>query len=100
MDPRSENGADSSRLRTSLMFLPSIGRNGPGNDTRYRCFDQTRIERRGLFPVKSLQWILLAALFLTVPVAGRATAREIYPDPAQATPEIAAALKAAAQTHR
>jgi thioredoxin 1 len=49
--------------------------------------------------VKPSRLIVLAALVASAAVV-RPTTREIYPDPAQAKPEIAAALKTAAQTHR
>jgi thioredoxin 1 len=43
--------------------------------------------------------ILTAGLALTAGVA-RSASRDIYPDPAQAKPQIAAALKTAAATHK
>lgn len=43
----------------------------------------------------------LAAAFLAFPVlAAYSAPRDIYPDPAQAKPQLAAALKTAAQTHK
>lgn len=50
--------------------------------------------------MKPLRSILIAAVVLGVTPLVRPVAREIYPDPAQAKAEIAAALKSAAQTHR
>ena len=43
--------------------------------------------------------VLTAALALTA-AAARSASRDIYPDPAQAKPQIAAALKTAAATHK
>ena len=45
------------------------------------------------------QFAAVGLLLLTAAIVRPAT-RNIYPDPAQAKPEIAAALKTAAQTHR
>jgi thiol:disulfide interchange protein len=50
--------------------------------------------------VKPFRLIALVTLVLSSAVVLRPAARDIYPDPAQAKGEIAAALKAAAQTHR
>ena len=50
--------------------------------------------------MKSIRLIALAALVLNLAPMSRPASRDIYPDPAQAKEEIAAALKAAAQTHR
>jgi thiol:disulfide interchange protein len=43
--------------------------------------------------------VLLAGLLLAAPTA-RAATRQIYPDPAQAKADLAAALKSAAATHK
>jgi thioredoxin 1 len=50
--------------------------------------------------VKPFRSIALAALLLTAAALGRSAGREIYPDPAQAKADLAAAMKSAAQTHR
>ena len=50
--------------------------------------------------MKPFRSIALLALAFAVAVAVRPAIRDIYPDPAQAKAEIAAALKTAAQTHR
>jgi thiol:disulfide interchange protein len=50
--------------------------------------------------VKAFRPFALAGVLLLAAVIGRPANREIYPDPAQAKPELAEALKAAAQTHR
>ncbi len=50
--------------------------------------------------MKLFRVIALAVLVLNGAAVGRPAARDIYPDPAQAKGEIAAALKTAAQTHR
>jgi thioredoxin 1 len=50
--------------------------------------------------MKSLKWIAAAAALAFAAGAANSASREIYPDPAQARPEIAAALKAAAATHK
>ena len=50
--------------------------------------------------MKPLRSIVIAAVVLGVTPLVRPVTREIYPDPAQAKAEIAAALKSAAQTHR
>ena len=50
--------------------------------------------------MKLFRLLTMATLLLTAAQMIRSAAREIYPDPAQAKPEIAAALKTAAQTHR
>ncbi len=50
--------------------------------------------------MKPFRLIALVTLVLSSAVVLRPAARDIYPDPAQAKGEIAAALKAAAQTHR
>ncbi len=42
----------------------------------------------------------MTALLLTAAAISRPASRDIYPDPAQAKTELAAALKTAAQTHR
>jgi thiol:disulfide interchange protein len=42
----------------------------------------------------------MAVLLLTAAAMARPASRDIYPDPAQARTELAAALKTAAQTHR
>jgi thiol:disulfide interchange protein len=51
-------------------------------------------------PVKRFRSVALVLLVLSVGAVGRPASREIYPDPAQAKEQIAAALKAAAQSHR
>lgn len=52
------------------------------------------------FAMKKLKWMLaLAALTLAAGTANSA-GREIYPDPTQARPDLAAALKLAAETHK
>ncbi|KAA6458715.1 thioredoxin family protein [Acidobacteria bacterium AB60] len=50
--------------------------------------------------VKGFRSVIFVALLLLFAGIVRPATREIYPDPAQAKPEIAAALKTAAQTHR
>lgn len=50
--------------------------------------------------MKLFRLMPLATLLFLVAPTGRGATREIYPDPVQAKPEIAAALKVAAQTHR
>ncbi len=50
--------------------------------------------------MKAFRPFALAGVLLLAAVIGRPANREIYPDPAQAKPELAEALKAAAQTHR
>jgi thioredoxin 1 len=50
-------------------------------------------------PLKSIKLIVLAAV-LAFSVTARPATREIYPDPAQAKTDLAAALKTAAQTHK
>jgi thioredoxin 1 len=47
-----------------------------------------------------LRFLLLAFLFAFTVTTAQSAGREIYPDPAQAKVDIAAALKAAAQTHK
>src|ERR1039458_9463491 len=54
----------------------------------------------GEAPLKTVKTLALAALLaLATGIANSAT-RDIYPDPAQAKPDLAAALKSAAQTHK
>jgi thioredoxin 1 len=50
--------------------------------------------------MKTLKWIAAAAVLAFAADAANSASREIYPDPAQARPEIAAALKTAAATHK
>lgn len=50
--------------------------------------------------MKLFRSIALLALVFAVAMVVRPATRDIYPDPAQAKAEIAAALKTAAQTHR
>jgi thiol:disulfide interchange protein len=51
-------------------------------------------------PLKTFKFLALAALLTLGAATGRSSNRDIYPDPAQAKSDIAAALKTAAQTHR
>jgi len=46
------------------------------------------------------RFLLLAFLFALTVTTAQSAGREIYPDPAQAKADIAAALKTAAQTHK
>lgn len=50
--------------------------------------------------MKSLRTLAAAAAFLLTAVAAHPALRDIYPDPAQAKPDLAAALKTAAKTHK
>jgi thiol:disulfide interchange protein len=50
--------------------------------------------------VKPFRSIAVFALLLTAAAVSRPATRDIYPDPAEAKPDLAAALKTAAQTHR
>jgi thioredoxin 1 len=50
--------------------------------------------------VKPITFIAVAALLLTAGTMSRSASRDIYPDPAQARVDLAAALKTAAQSHR
>ncbi len=50
--------------------------------------------------MKSFRLFIVSALLMTSATMGRPATRDIYPDPARARPEIAAALKTAAQLHR
>ncbi len=50
--------------------------------------------------MKSFCQIAMVGLLLSTAAIGRPATRDIYPDPAQAKPELAAALKSAAQTHK
>jgi thiol:disulfide interchange protein len=50
--------------------------------------------------MKTVKLLALAAVLALAPVAARSAGRDIYPDPAQAKADLAAALKAAAQTHK
>jgi thiol:disulfide interchange protein len=62
--------------------------------------------RCGGFPLKIISLIALAAVLAltackaTAPTATRTPNRAIYPDPAQAKADLAAALKTAASTHK
>ncbi len=46
------------------------------------------------------KWLALVAAFLFAVGTARPAARDIYPDPAQAKTDLAAALKTAAHTHK
>jgi thiol:disulfide interchange protein len=50
--------------------------------------------------VKHIRQFAAIGLLLLTAAIGRPATRDIYPDPAQATPELAAALKTAAQAHK
>ena len=50
--------------------------------------------------MKTIKFLALAALLALGATAARSANREIYPDPAQAKNDVAAALKTAAQTHK
>jgi thioredoxin 1 len=50
--------------------------------------------------VKAFREFAVAGVLLLAALTGRTATREIYPDPALAKPELAEALKTAAQTHR
>lgn len=50
--------------------------------------------------MKSVRLSVLAAGLLLTAAAVHSSGRDIYPDPAQARPEIAAALRTAARTHK
>jgi thiol:disulfide interchange protein len=50
--------------------------------------------------MKFVKFVALAALLAVAPIAARSASREIYPDPSVARAEIAAALKAAQQSHK
>jgi thioredoxin 1 len=50
--------------------------------------------------VKSVKFIALAVLLIFATGPARSANREIYPDPAQAKADLAAALTTAAQTHK
>ena len=50
--------------------------------------------------MKRFRLLLTASFLLMTAVVSRPASRDLYPDPALAKPEIAAALKTAAQTHR
>jgi thiol:disulfide interchange protein len=50
--------------------------------------------------VKSFKVLAFAALLALAAGTARSAGREIYPDPAQAKADLAAALKLAAQTHK
>src|SRR5208337_5199826 len=56
--------------------------------------------RSGGFPLKTIKFLALAALLVLGATTARSANREIYPDPAQAKNDVAAALKTAAQTHK
>lgn len=51
-------------------------------------------------PMRVVKLLVLAALLAMVPGAARSAGREIYPAPAQAKADLAAALKAAAAAHK
>ena len=55
---------------------------------------------RGESQMKTLKFIVLAALLAVSFSSARSASREIYPDPSQARADIAAALKTAAATHK
>ena len=50
--------------------------------------------------MKMLKWIAAAAVLALAVGTAYSASRDIYPDPAQARPEIATALKTAAATHK
>jgi thiol:disulfide interchange protein len=50
--------------------------------------------------MKTIKLLALAAVLAFAASAARAAGREIYPDPAQAKADLAAALKTAAATHK
>ena len=50
--------------------------------------------------MKTIKFLALAALLVLGATTARSANREIYPDPAQARNDVAAALKTAAQTHK
>jgi thiol:disulfide interchange protein len=50
--------------------------------------------------LKTIKFLALAALLVLGATTARSANREIYPDPAQARNDVAAALKTAAQTHK
>lgn len=50
--------------------------------------------------MKTIKLLALAAVLALAPVAARSAGRDIYPDPAQAKGDLAAALKTATQTHK
>lgn len=50
--------------------------------------------------MKFPRFLFATALLLLAPGAVRSASRDIYPDPAQAKADLAAALKTAAQSHR
>ena len=50
--------------------------------------------------MKTVKFLALAILFTFAASTARSANREIYPDPAQAKADLAAALKTAAQTHK
>jgi thioredoxin 1 len=50
--------------------------------------------------LKSVKLFALAALLALGATAARSAGRDIYPDPAQAKADLAAALRGAAQTHK
>jgi thiol:disulfide interchange protein len=51
-------------------------------------------------PLKTVKLLALAALLALAVGTARSAGRQIYPDPAQAKADLAAALKTAAQTHK
>ncbi len=52
------------------------------------------------FLLKTVKFLALAALLIVSAGKARSTGREIYPDPAQAKADLAAALKTAATSHK
>ncbi len=50
--------------------------------------------------MKTIKFIILAALLAVSSSSARSANRDIYPDPSQAKADIAAALKTAAATHK
>jgi thiol:disulfide interchange protein len=52
------------------------------------------------FSLKTIKFFVLAALLAVSAVSARSAGREIYPDPAQAKSDLAAALKTAAASHK
>ena len=50
--------------------------------------------------MKTLQWITAAAVLALAAGTANSASRDIYPDPAQARTDLAAALKTATATHK
>lgn len=62
--------------------------------------NQVEVVVEVVLPLKRFHSLVVAASLMTVAAMAWPAGRDIYPDPALAKGEIAAALKAAAQTHR